>query len=230
MPAQKLSRKELLKTPDEFLTVSERAISYVTEHSKEFTTGLLVILAVLVIFLGGRWYSNYTTEKALAAYNLAVADITRDKKLDLPSMEAAIKALDQVTVQHSGTAPARYALLDLADLYYRSGQYAKAENAYQKFLDGLKSQEESVKPLVLDGLAHALEAQGNLAQAAAKWEQIIALPGDLMKAEAYSSLGRVYQAQGQAEASRKAYRELVSGYPNTIQANLARTKIPGLGK
>lgn len=230
MPPQKLTRKELLKSPDEFLTFSEKVYNYVSEHSKQFSTGVLCLFAVLVVFLGARWYMNYTTEKALAAYNQATAGLFAEKKLDPPSIEAMVKALENVTSDHAGSAPARYALLDLADLYYRSSQYSKAENAYQKFLDGLKPAEESLKPMVLDGLAHALEAQGNLAQALAKWEQILTLSGDFMKPEAYVNLGRVYKNQGQIEASNKAYRDLLAGYPNSPQANMAKIRMAGLSK
>ena len=231
MAAKKQTRKELLKSPDEFLTFYESAIEYIQLHSKQFTTGAIVVLAVIILAIGITSYTKHAAAQAVNAYNLAAAQVPAPSdEFDSAKAGAAIKALEKVIADHSGSAPAHYALLDLGALYYNLGDFDKSYDAYDKFLSGLRKEDENLKPMVLDSLAYTLEARKKYEQAAEKWEQVIALDGDLMKEEAYMGLGRVQQARGKLEESKKAFEELIAGYPNSSYAEQAKAKLAALSK
>ncbi|MEW6263184.1 MAG: tetratricopeptide repeat protein [Thermodesulfobacteriota bacterium] len=223
MTPQKITRKELLKTPDEFLTFSEKAYLYIQEHSRQFTTGLLIVATVILVALGAKWYFDYSASQALTAYNQALANYGPNPQ----QAEATIKALETFTKDYAGSAPARYALLDLGEIYFRAGQLPQAENAYQQFIGGLRKEEEHLKPLVLDNLAVIQEAQGKLNQAAATWEQVIAQSNDAVKPDAYLGLGRVYLALGKPQEAQKTYEALIAFAPNSPQAAQAMAKLSG---
>ena len=53
---RKKTRKELLKEPDEFMTLSGKLIKFAVEHKKQLTYGLGIILALVVIISGVRFF------------------------------------------------------------------------------------------------------------------------------------------------------------------------------
>ena len=227
MSAKKITRKELLKSPDEFLTQSERVYLFLRDHTKELTIGLIVCVTAVIIAVGIRMYISSQAQKAVTAYNLAV-DKLSPQKFDPAKAEEAARDLERVRENFQGSKPARAALLNLGDIYFKLNKYDQAFQAYQNFLDGLTEEEEIFKPLVLDSLAYVLEAQGKPDQAAARWEQVLNLSGDVLKQEAYLGLGRVYLEAGDKEKSKKAYQDLIEKYPNSQYQELAKAQLENI--
>jgi tetratricopeptide (TPR) repeat protein len=230
MAEKRVTRKELLKSPDEFLTFSDKAIRFVRAHSQKFMTGITIALAVLAIVLGIRWYLDYSNKQAIRAYNEAMSLIDPGGEFDPQKAEATVKALENMTKEYGRYSVARTALLDLGRLNYQLKKYPPAREAYRKFLDTLDPKEKDLKPLVLDSIAYVFEAEGNFEQAIANWQAVTSLPGNLLKEEAYMSLGRVYEAAGRAEDSKKAYLELIAEFPESSGAQLAKIKLQGLDR
>ncbi|MBU2550902.1 MAG: tetratricopeptide repeat protein [Proteobacteria bacterium] len=228
MAEKKISRKELLKSQDEFLTYSERTFNYVVEHSKTAAIMAAAFVAALLIAVGINWYLGYRAESALAAYLGVVRDIKPFEDIDPKNAEAKMAALQALTENYSGTKPARDALLDLGSLHYRLKQYDRAAAAYQKYLQDLRPEEESFKPLVLGSLAQVFEAQNKPDEAEAAWKKILDQSDDLLKEQAYMGLGRVYAAQGQKDKARQAYQQLLERYPRSTQAPLAEARLSAL--
>jgi hypothetical protein len=63
MAKQKTTRKELLKSPDEFLTLTERATNYVREHSRVFHYAGIVVAVAAVLYLGATTYLNHVDKQ-----------------------------------------------------------------------------------------------------------------------------------------------------------------------
>jgi len=229
MTKKRISRKELLDQSDEFITQTQRVFNFVSEHPKKIILGASIVLAVVIAIFGIKFYFDYNARQALAAYDQAMLKVSKLKNLDSKSngeeVEAALDALERVSTMYSRTAPGRQALFDLGTLYFHLKQYNQAIFTYKKGLNAFKPEEEALRPFILDSLAYAYEAQDKLNEAAARWEEIIQLPGELLKEQAFFSLGRIYAAMNQPEKSRNAYQQLVDRFPNSPNLNLARFKL-----
>lgn len=228
MAQKKISRKELLRTPDEFLTFSQKVFQYVSDNTKKVVILASLAVALVILTLGTKWYLGYTAGQALAAYTHALAQLPADKDFDPQKAEAATQGLENLIASYPRTPQARDALLELGALYYRLNRFEKSREAYEKFLEGLRPEEESLKPLILDSLAQVFEAKGDPKQAAERWEQILTLPGELLKDQAYLGLGRVYLALGRKDKAKKAYQDLLSSHPQSASASLAEAKLASI--
>ncbi|MBW2087275.1 MAG: tetratricopeptide repeat protein [Deltaproteobacteria bacterium] len=229
MVKKKLTRKELLSQSDEFMTQTQRVISFVGRHPGKFIIGAAAALALLLTVMGIKVYMDRHTGQALAAYSEALAQANRLKSRDNKGageeIEAVLDALERVSTKYARTTPGRLVLLDLGTLYFHLKRYDEARYTYKKCLKVLKPEEESLRPFILDSLAYTYEAQNKLTEAAAQWEEIVRLPGNLLKEEAFLSLGRVYEALNEPEKAGEAYRQLIDRFPDSPHFSLASFKL-----
>ena len=66
---RKKTRKELLKEPDEFLTLTGRVIEFAVDHKNQLIYGLGIVLALAIILSGIRFFSIRAENKAAAMLN-----------------------------------------------------------------------------------------------------------------------------------------------------------------
>ena len=64
---QKKTRKELLKEPDEFMTLTGKVIGFAVDHRTQLTYGLGIVLALVIIVSGVRFFSIRAEKKSAAA-------------------------------------------------------------------------------------------------------------------------------------------------------------------
>ncbi|MDY6852671.1 MAG: tetratricopeptide repeat protein [Thermodesulfobacteriota bacterium] len=230
MAQKKITRKELLKSPDEFLTFSEKVFTFIRGRSRQFITAGIVIVVLLVLVAGTKYYLGLTSGRALAAYDQAVSGLESEKGFDPQRAKTAVRELEKVNSSYSRYDPGRHALLDLASLYYKLGQLDKAQKAYQELLDSLRTEEKHLKPMLLASLAYVFEDQGEYTQAEAKWNEVLGLSGRLMKEDAHLGLGRVFLAREMDEKAKQIYQRFLNDFPNSPSAALVKTKLARLNK
>ena len=231
MVEKKISRKELLKSPDEFLTFSEKVYEFIKTNSKQVVTGVIVAVMLILVVIGITSYRKYSISQAVTAYSKAAEALSSNQPLDDQTALQTVEKLEKFVADYSGTGPAHYALMDLGPLYFQLKDYKKAEKSLLAFLDGADAdRDKHFKPAVLSSLAYIYEAQGDFAKAAARWEEVIALPGEMLKEEAYKALGRDYQALGENEKARKSYSTFLEKFPTSPDSLLAEAKLVDLAK
>ena len=69
----KKTRKELLKEPDEFMTISGKFIGFIVEYKNQVTYALGIIVALALIFSGYRFFSIRSENKASALLGQGLA-------------------------------------------------------------------------------------------------------------------------------------------------------------
>lgn len=227
---KKVTRKELLKTPDEFLTISEKAYFFMREHAKQVITGAVTIVGIIVVAVGVNWYLGYTKTKAIAAYNEAAAPLYSGAEIGLDKADATAGTLEKFIEAYGSSKPARYALLDLGNLYFRLEKYDKSAAVYQKYLSSITPEEESLRPYVQDSLAHAYEAEKDYAAAAKTWEDVLKLDDSTLKEQAYMGLIRVRLSAGDTKGAQQAYEELAKEFPGSISTQMAAANLEQAAK
>ncbi|MFH1134569.1 MAG: tetratricopeptide repeat protein [Pseudomonadota bacterium] len=231
MVEKKISRKELLKTPDEFLTFSEKAYEFVRVNSKQFTMGVIIAATLILLGIGITSYNKYSARQAMTSYNQAIAAVSSNPSPDEQTVRQTVEKLDKFISDHSGSNAARHALIDLGALYFKLKDYEKAEKALLAFVEKAGGNEERhIRAAALSTLANIYETQGDYKKAAARWEEIINIPGQMLKEEAYRALGRDYQAMGETDKARKSYSTFLEKFPTSPDSPLVEARLEDLSE
>jgi len=222
---KKISRKKLLKEPDEFITFSGKLIRFGRTYRLQLAFGFGALFAILIIFSGFRYYTIKGEQKAFALLNQAQTQYETFVK-DMEPAEAYEKVkpefellLDKYARRQGG----RLARIAFAHICYAGGAYQEAIALYQDALDDFKD-----NPLMshglLSGLGYSHEALNENAAAVKYFERIVDGPDQILKDEALFHLGTLYRKTGDHTKSRKAFDTIVSDYPDSLYAELSKEK------
>ncbi|MGE0084424.1 MAG: tol-pal system YbgF family protein [Desulfococcaceae bacterium] len=229
--AQKVTRKQLLKEPDEFLTFSQKMMGYILLHRVKFISGLAALFALLIIAGLVGYLSNRAENNAFAMLSQGVTRYNEVMKKDGPEKAylAVEKDFLEMFDRYPGKKGTRMAGITFANMAFDAGKYEKALELYQKALKDF-GDTPSLKNLILAGLGFASEGKEDYAAAIGYFERIASGLEPLMKSEAVFRLGLLYEKTGDKEKSMKSYEKLLADYPDSMYAELVREKVPGQAK
>ncbi|MBW2608814.1 MAG: tetratricopeptide repeat protein [Deltaproteobacteria bacterium] len=213
MAKKKISRKKLLKTSDEFLTFSARAIIFAREHSRLFGYLGMVVVGLLLIFLGINTYLKHVNKKGQEAYNVAyytmVKNMGPDTKPD--ELKKSEELFQQVTDKYGISKAARLALPELAYINFIQKNYDKAIFQYQQFLDKV-ADNDPYQSLARMALAVCYEEKGELDKAIRILKELTSGPDDFFNEQAMLSLARVYRLAHRQGESEEILKEFVDRF------------------
>jgi tetratricopeptide (TPR) repeat protein len=222
-PPKKISRKKLLKEPDEFITFTGKLIQFGRTYRWHLTIGLTAFFAILIIASGVRYYAFKQEKNAFAALEKAQ---TRYESLSKEMKPAAAyqkvkpdfeQLLDEFGQRRGG----RLARIVFADICYAAGAYKDAIALYTVALNDFTA-DPLVAHGILSGLAYAHEALNEDAAAIKYFQMIVDGPDQILKDEALFHLGTLYRQTGDQARSREAFDTIVSDYPDSFYVALAK--------
>ena len=115
----KISRKELLKEPDQFLSSSDKAIYFFKRNRSPVIGSILGVLIIGLSIFGYQKYQKSVTMKYEALYFKMEQIVKVNKKKDHNLYSELIKIRDKI-----GEGPHRNrASLLIADFYYQNDEY-----------------------------------------------------------------------------------------------------------
>lgn len=225
---KRVTRKQLLKEPDEFLTVSRKLLLFVLENKVKIATGLGVFFAVIIIFAGIQYFSERAESKAFALMGEGMDKYETLLKDDGP--EKAYKEVEpdfqMILDEYAGKNAGKLSRITYADICYNAGNADKAIELYNRAIRDV-TENASFKNLILSGLAYAYEAKKDYKAAIRYFEQIANGDDPLVRDEAFFNLGRLYAEVGESEKSMDAFRKIVSDYEDSLYLELAKEKVAG---
>jgi tetratricopeptide (TPR) repeat protein len=226
---KRVTRKQLLREPDEFLTFSAKMIQFATENQKQISYALIGLLVVVLAFAAIRYFSNLSDRRAYAVFEEGLVHYLSQAPGDKSShfQGVAKEKFAQVLAEYSSTSAARLSLPLYADISYTEGSYDKAIELYQKALKAF-SEEDSLRTLIWNGLAYAYEGKQEYSGAAECFRKITEFKGEFVKSDAYFNLGRMYEALGNREKALEAYDKVVKDYPESVHFQIAKEKVQQL--
>lgn len=226
----KVDRKKLLKEPDEFLTISDKAIRWARDNSRTLIIAVSAVVLAVACVLGIQGYLKYRTSQgadALArvfpAYQKAVLGQASDQEL-----AATIGGLAKVVEKYGATPSGMQARLALAGLYYTAGQYDKAEFHFGELSEDPGTPAQLI-PLALRGLGQSLAGQKKYQPAAQALRRAIEIAGPQISALLRLDLGLVLSAAGDKPGAIEVYRELLKASPDGSTAQEAAKRLVDLG-
>jgi FimV-like protein len=226
MAKKRITRKELLKDTDEFITLSARAANFVSEHTRKFQYAGIAVVVIILIYLGINTYMGYVDKKGQEAFNVAIASFTEemktfDTKKTLKGTEEGFKKVEDKygLSQVSWLVPP-----ELAYIKYLEKKYDEAISLYQAYLKELK-EGSPYQSLTRLALAACYEEKGELDKAAEVLNKILAAPKDTFKEQAMLSLARVYRLNGKTQESVKMLKEFLEKYKSSPFVPLAKAHL-----
>jgi tetratricopeptide (TPR) repeat protein len=152
---KKITRKEL-KQPDEFISVAQKALLFVSHHSRKVAAGGVVVLVILLaLFLFQKWEKS-KNEGAYRKFSLALqAYQVEGQKSEYKN---ALAKFDEVIAESPRTFWGKLALLYKGNAHLQMGAFEEAIGAYNSFLQ--KAGKEKIYRLfALEGLGYAYEGR-----------------------------------------------------------------------
>ncbi len=226
MAKKKLSRKELLKGPDEFLTVSERAVIFIREHLRQFQYVGVAIAALILIYLGINGYLRYINKKGQQAYNSAYYSLvkTLNEDADQEGLEKSRELFQKVIDDYGFSKVSRLAAPEIANIKFREKKYDEAIALYREYMKEVpeKSPYETLAKLALSA---CYEAKGEFSAAVDLLKEILSETGDFFKEQAMLALARVYRLSSQSEKSKEILQEFVGKYKDSPFAAVAKAHL-----
>ena len=207
---KRVTRKQLLKEPDEFLTFSAKTIQFAANHRKG-VLGLAIGVVIAALAVAGFQYFSALSERH--AYGMfeparlsCLAELSGGGTP--AAREETVKQLEKVIEDYPSTTAARFSLLLYGDLSYQAGNYDKAIELYEK-AQAAFPEERVIQTLIWNGLGYAYEAKKDYKAAAAYFRKIAEGSGPFLKADAYESLGQMMEALNDREKAVEAYDQVL---------------------
>ena len=222
------TRKELLKEPDEFMTLTGKVIGFAVDHKTQLTYGLGIVLALVIIISGIRFFSIRAEIKAAAIFGQSLAEYDNLKnQKDPEELYSAVSGGFQGIVQkYGGKDSGKLARLVYANICYDAGRYIEAIELFEAALKDFETH-AMIYSQILNNLGYAYEQQKDYTTAVSYFEKTSEAPQKILRDEALFSLGRLYAKLGQPEKSKAAYQKIVSDYPDFIYIDMVKEQISG---
>ena len=198
--AETTIRRRDLKEPDEFITLTNRALDFLKAHEKEATIAVLGVLAVSMVVFGVRTYRGWQEERAEVSFSAARKDF------EVKHFDTAANGFVKVTAQWPGTTYGQMALVYLGNSYAELGKTEEAERAFR---DSLTSAKEPIfKQVALYNLGLLQLKKGDKKGALDNLSQASQIEGPLRSAAWFARLGTGEQFVENVGAGMQAINEL----------------------
>ncbi len=141
----------------------ETVREFITTHSREIISGILVIILVIVLYSGYSSYSENQEEKGAMLAGTALFEQDHDKKIDM---------LTSIIREHGMTDAYKLALPMLARTYYEKGDRNKALKFFKEAQSEFSSDSIGYKASLM-GEGYLLEEKGAFDEALKRFDALI---------------------------------------------------------
>lgn len=228
MAAKKITRKQLLKEPDEFITLSSRFIQFAVKYKFHLLSAVGTFFAVLICISGFLYFSKKAENKA---YSLMQQGITTYESLlktvgPEKALQAVSKDFEFILEKYSDKDAGKLTRVSYANMCYQAGEYDKAISLYLLSVEDMRDL-QPFNYVVLSGLGYAYLAKKEYPSAIKYFQMIVSEPGVIMKDEAYYNLGKLYAIIGDQKKSNDSFKKILSDYPDSLYVQIVKDKVTG---
>ncbi len=214
---KRLTRKELLKRPDEFLTFTQQVFSFVAENRKVVLGVVGALAFAVVIFMAFYFWRASNRQLALALEQEGNLLYSAKQTQGVYGMEQVRtdgeikKALDkykEIVQNYPDTPNAERAQVYIGDCYFRLQQFGDAERNYLQYLT--KYPERGFFTLaVKQSLAYVYEAKGDYNKAISFFTDASSDLPEEDRLRTFMDIGRCYEEMGKFDFAVDYYQKVV---------------------
>lgn len=223
------------KTPQEIIADQRTVANWITENVNLIVYVSGTILFVFVITFGIIWMRGEKKEAANSALSSAMAmyqqttvfQITDDSDTSTQKLELALESLNEVASEYASAPQGHTASLFKANVLYRLGRYQESAATIEELDVRDHKLVSDINAYYLLGRSYEAMEDFKMAIEAYRVAKDRA-QGD-MKAVIDIDLARCHELSGDKETAISIYREILSGYPDTVFAARAGKKLATLG-
>jgi len=225
--------KKKLKEPDEFITLTEKGLLFLQKHLKQIAFGAGVVVIILLVVLGFRWWDREKEAKATEKFNSAIELLQKasssDRDGDPAELKNALGLFDEVIRQFAGTSSGKIALLHKGNLHLKLGESDEAIKAYETLL--AKSGIERVyHSFATEGLGYAYEGKKEYEKALQAFKKVLETGEPFQSADAHLNIGRLCEKLGKTEEALENYKAYLKTAQKSEKAQFVLRKVSLLEK
>ena len=227
MAKKKLSRKELLKDTDEFLTLSGKVVLYFNQHVHQLRLIGIGVAAIAVVYLSIWGYMKHTNKKGQGAYNIAyntLVQSVQSEKTDKDGIKKSEALFEEVISDYGMSKAAGLALAQVGHAKFTNKQYDDAIDYYEEF-STKASDNEAYETLTLLALASCHEAKGEMKKAAEILDGIMETSDNPFRENAMLNLERIYRLDNQPEKANEILKTFAKEYGNSPFFPMVKARI-----
>ena len=226
MAKKRVTRKKLLKEPDEFITTTGKLVSWARENTRQLLVACGLFLGVLILIASYGYYQQKRSKAAEQLYNQAMAKYqTAGGEKDPAAALAAVQPdLERLTGEYGGQPAGKLGRVLYGNFSLAAQARDEAVGIYLAALEDFGS-DASLANFIRNGLGAAYSQKGEFQAAIEQYEKIVSGSSHVLKDSALFHLGRLYEAMDQPDKSREAYRQLSTEFPDSMFTELVKTKI-----
>lgn len=225
MVKKKISRKKLLKEPDEFISTTARVMQFVKEHRQQVTRSAIIFALVIAFGAGTYLYVHWRASSArhfqqegFQYYQEALSQGTNAEAAQ-KAYRSALERFQKSISTYGWGEMAQISRLFVGHCHYALQEYEQAEKAYSRCLDG------PFQAIAYDGLGHSYEAQGQYEKAKESYQKNTEASNNPYQLESLLAVGRCLELLNQKEKALKVYQEAQEKFPKSTFGDFMQWKI-----
>ena len=225
---KRVTRKQLLKEPDEFITTTGRIIRWGRQYARQVAYAAGALLLFLVVITGYRYFSNNAENRAFSMLDQAVSNY-EGKKTDmdvLTAYEGVKEDFEYIIRKYDNTEGGKLATVVFARISYDANNVDRAIQLYEAALAYFENN-PTYQNFLWSGLGYAYEKKQDVRMAISCFEKIAGGEDPVVKDVALFNMGRLYHDLGDTAKSMQAYERLTTEHTDSIYYQLAMEKVAG---
>ena len=227
MAKKKLTRKELLKDTDEFLTLSGKAALFFNRHLREFKLIGIGLVVIAVGYISIWAYMGHINKKGQEAYNVAYDTFIQSlqsEKADEEGLKKSEALFEEVISEYGMSKAADLSLAQVGHAKFTDKKYDDAINYYHEF-SNKASGNEAYETLTLLALAACDEAKGDLKKAVEILDGIVKVSDNPFRENAMLNLERIYRLDNQPQKADEILKTFAKEYTNSPFYPMVKARI-----
>jgi len=220
----KVTRKELLKEPDQFLSASQKVSLYASQHKNNLLIGTGVVVVIFAL-LGGYRYNQQVQNLRMESLYFKMVKL-HDQKTGKDSADSTGELETLLGQFNAGPQQVRASLL-VAEEYFRKEQFDKAIALYTDIQQRSESKDLS-NQLAKVGLAYSYEGKKDYAKAIETYKALVNKPDGFPLFDVYISLARCYELNKDKKNALLTLREIETKFQGHPQLGSVERRIASL--